>query len=227
MSEVADGPLTSVIGRPSAAASASAATASGTPATIERRLDDADVPVGHERERAATGALAAVEHDRSRLGDGQRAAGQHAVEPVERLRRQRRVVDDELDPLHHVRPAGRDGDPARAALAAQPRDRLGEVGRRDARDRRAVLGDPLAEAVDGAVVDPRTAVSPWHLGHGDALGRGRWRIRRGRPHAPRSRHHSRNVCFGGSGRSRIAVQPGSAALAIGPRPSRASFWARS
>jgi hypothetical protein len=34
MSEVADGPDTSVIGRPSPAASRSAATASGTPATI-------------------------------------------------------------------------------------------------------------------------------------------------------------------------------------------------
>jgi hypothetical protein len=46
-------------------------------------LDDTDVQVGHERERAAAGVLAAVEDDGAGLGDGQRAAGERAVEGVE------------------------------------------------------------------------------------------------------------------------------------------------
>ena len=45
-----------------------------------RTLDDADVQVGDERQRAASRPLAAVEDDRARLGDGQRTAGDGAVE---------------------------------------------------------------------------------------------------------------------------------------------------
>ena len=148
MSDVADGPLTSVIGRPSAATPGQRGDRVGHAGDDRVGLDDADVPVRHEGERAAAGALAAVEDDRAGLGDGQRAAGEHAVEPVERLRGQRRVVGHDLDPLDRLRAARRDGDPARAALAAQPRDGVGEVGGGDARHRRAVLGDALAEAVD-------------------------------------------------------------------------------
>src|SRR4051812_47377765 len=62
-------------------------------------LDEADVVVGDERERAAPRAPAAVERDRPRLGDRQGAAREHAVDRVERPRRERRIVLDELDAL--------------------------------------------------------------------------------------------------------------------------------
>ena len=48
--------------------------------------DDAEVVVGHERERPPALCGAAVEHDRAGLGDGERAAGEGAVEAVELLR---------------------------------------------------------------------------------------------------------------------------------------------
>ena len=131
MSDVALGPETNVSGRPSAAAGASAAIASGTEAWIARRLDEADVEVGHERERAAAAPVAAVEHDGAGLGDRERAAGEDAVDLVEAARGDRRVVDEQLEARQVVRRAGRDGEAARALLAARLRD-----GRLERRPRR-------------------------------------------------------------------------------------------
>ena len=173
MSEVALGPETSVIGRPSRAASASGCDGVGHAGHDRACLDDAHVPVGHERERPAAGALAAVEHDRAGLGDRQSGAGEHAVELIERLRGERRVVDHDLDAGPQVGPARRHRDPLRAALAAQPRDGLGQVGGGHARDRRPVLGHALAEAVDD-LGRPRlagragAAIRTGHLGCDDA-----------------------------------------------------------
>src|SRR5947209_5594377 len=64
--------------------------------------DDADMEVRDERQRAAAGALTAVEHDRAGLGDRERAAAQHAVQRIE-LQRAEIVVDDELEPVRTPR----------------------------------------------------------------------------------------------------------------------------
>ena len=53
MSEVADGPDTSVIGRPARAASASCCDGVGHGGDDLLLVHDAEVEVGHERERAA------------------------------------------------------------------------------------------------------------------------------------------------------------------------------
>ena len=58
--------------------------------------DDADVEVGHECDRAAALALAAVERDRARLGTRRGTGRQGAVEPVE-LGRREATVFDQLD----------------------------------------------------------------------------------------------------------------------------------
>ena len=98
-------------------------------------LDDAQVQVGHERQRPPAGARAAVEHDRAGLGDRQRAAGEHAVEPVEVARRERRVVDHELDARdlgRARRPAPRCGAPRGGRRSRRPR-RPGRRARRAGR----------------------------------------------------------------------------------------------
>ena len=89
MSEVADGPETSVNARPAALAIRLVLCAG---------FADAQVVVGHQRERPAPLPRAAVEHDRAGLRDRERGSGQGAVETVELMRRQA-GVDDQLHAL--------------------------------------------------------------------------------------------------------------------------------
>ena len=226
MSEVADGPETSVIGRPARAASASRCDGVGHPGDDVAGLDHADVVVGHERQRAAPRARPAVEHDRAGLGDRERAAGQHPVELVERARRERRVVLDELDALDHAvgaEPPGGHGQPRRPALAADRGDRGRQVRAVDAADRRA--GTRPRARRSGRRRPPRRGTARRRRGsaRGTSTLRASARARRGR--APRTSarasltacHQSRKVCSGGSGSSRIAVQPGSGEA--GERPA--------
>ena len=148
MSEVALGPETSVSGRPAAAASPIAATASGTdPTTCSARTTHAcQSGTSVSARRPESGA--AVEHDRPGLGHGQRAAAEHAVDAVERGRRQR-AIGDELEPvgppgLGHAR---RNHQAPRAPLARQDHDALGDLGLGEPVHGRAVLGHALGEAV--------------------------------------------------------------------------------
>ena len=210
------------------------------------RAHDADVVVGHERERAAAGLGAAVEHDRARVGDGQRAAGDDGVERVE------------LGDGRAAGPrAGGTPSPSVDADVARVAQRLAhaavEVAGGDAAHGRPVLGHALAEQLDGAVAATARRPSGRRAGRParPAPGRApRARARGCRP-APCSRAASaarrRRAAArrppasggpapgcprvappvaerlrGGSGRSRIASSPGSAAAASGPRPSLAA-----
>ena len=85
MSEVADGPETNVIG-PRSRPRLDARERLGQQLDDLRLADDADVEVGHERERAAPLLRAAGEDDRAGLGDRGRAAGECAVDAVELVR---------------------------------------------------------------------------------------------------------------------------------------------
>ena len=216
--------------------------ASGTDGDDRGRLDDAQVQVGHQRERPAAGARAAVEDDRAGLGDRQRAAGQHAVERVEVARRERRVVDDELDAveLRAARRAGpRSGAPDARAQPRRPRRR----GRRAATrvDGRAVLGHALAEALDALAAGaaerrPRRGSAARDLRRRPARGAERGSARRAR--GPRQRALTAASCatsrgslarhLGQVAHRRPAGQARRAAARSGPRPrSRASRCARS
>ena len=77
MSLVADGPLIQVSGR----AGSSRAIASGTSATTWPRVDDADVQVGHQRDRAPALVGLVVEDDRAGLGDPDARPGHDGVDP--------------------------------------------------------------------------------------------------------------------------------------------------
>ena len=59
-------------------------------------LDDAEVEVGHERDRTAPFRGAGAEHDRAGLRDRNRAAREHGVHPVELVGAETRV-DDRVD----------------------------------------------------------------------------------------------------------------------------------
>ena len=174
MSEVALGPETSVIGRPSAAAGASAATASGTDAWMRAASTKQMWQVGHERERAAAAVGAAVEHDRAGLGDRERAAGQHAVEAVELARGDRRIVDESSTPASSCGTAG--GTASRAAPCSRHAASTAASSSPPAATRRtvgAVLGGALAEARDDLLVPggqaaPARVVVARDLGNADA-----------------------------------------------------------
>ena len=174
MSDVALGPETNVSGRPSAAAGRERGDRVG-----HRRVDGS----ASTRQTWKSGtsvsarrplALAAVEHDRARLGDRQRAAREHAVEPVEPARRERRVVDARARAPAVVRRARRDREPARAVLGgtppprpprARPRATRRTVARYSAaRSQKRVddLGSPGRRAAAGDAVVARD------LGHGRA-----------------------------------------------------------
>src|SRR3954447_19424512 len=94
MSDVAEGPETNVIGRPSAAAAGGGGDGVGHRRDDRRRIDDADVAVRDERQRTAAGPGTAVEDDRARVGDRQRGAGDDGVERVELGGRKLVVLDD-------------------------------------------------------------------------------------------------------------------------------------
>ena len=105
----------------------------------------------------------------------------------------------------------------------------GQIGGRDAVHGRAVLGDTLREqfgvGLQRAGVAKRVVAR--HGGNG-RCGSER-RADGGEDLVTRAHgaHQSLNVSRGGSGSSRIAVHPGSAAFASGPRPRRASRCAPS
>ena len=194
--------------------------------------DDAQVVVGHERQRPPARAPAAVEDDRAGLGDPERAARQHAVEGVEVSRRQQRLVAHELDARDVRRRLGRDREPRRTALAARIGERVGEPAARDAVDGRAVVRDALAEQLHVGGGGAGRAVVASRRRAARACRRAPRGCGRGSQPARRSRHQSRNVWSGMSGRSRIAVQPLSIGIApsrclSGPRPSLARRCARS
>ena len=135
MSEVADGPGDERE-RP-ALADRRARAARRPPArrsTIWSARDDAEVVVGHERERAAALRRAAVEHDRAGLRDRERAAGEGAVEGVEVVRRCR--------PSSSIssRPSGRQSARADPARHDQPPWRRARGSPSDAPRGRAAAG---------------------------------------------------------------------------------------
>jgi hypothetical protein len=119
-----------------------------------RRLDDADVEVGDERQRAPALLRRGGEDDRAGLGDRDRAAGDDAVERVE-LPRPEAVVDDRAVRSPGAPESVRDGDPAAGAGRG---DGAGDVC--DDPDFGAVLADALAEEFDErvAVARPGAAV---------------------------------------------------------------------
>ena len=237
MSDVALGPETNVSGRPSAAAGASAAIASGTEAWMRAASTRQTWKSGHERQRAAAALVAAVEHDGAGLGDRERAAREHAVDLVEPARRDRRVVDQQLEARARAaaRRAGRraGGRPARGT-PRRPRPRRPPPA--IAPDGGLVVARALAEARDDRLAAGRRAaagdvVVARDLRH-DARRRRARRgsaprtssrapscrrpavraargvgARRGRRGRRAAAHHSRNDCCGTSGSSRIAVQP--------------------
>ena len=131
MSEVADGPDTSVSGRAFAYCRLQALDRLGQQPDHLIGLYHAQVEVGHERECAPPRVLAAVEHDRAGLCDGHRSAGERAVEAVEIGRR-------ELGVLHQLHAAGapltgkarRHAQPRHVVLAAGASDRVGHAARR-------------------------------------------------------------------------------------------------
>jgi len=122
-------------------------------------VDDADVQVGHERERAAARGFGAVEHDRPGLGDPERAAGDDAVERVELAHAQRGVLEA-LD---------RPREPCGAVRRADGLDARGELVGGGAVDGGLVVGNPLAEQVDVGRRRARAVVVPWHLRHSRRL----------------------------------------------------------
>ena len=130
MSEVADGPGDERE-RP-AARPGEPAIASGTEATTGR-LDDADVEVGDERQRAPAGRAAAVEDDRAGLGDRQRAAGEHAVERVELGAARARSSTTSSTPRSPAGRPARHREPTRPARAQRGDRRRARRARRGGR----------------------------------------------------------------------------------------------
>ena len=130
MSDVADGPETSVIGRPSRAAGASAATASGTAGTTWSARTTQTWWSGTSVSARGPQTGARVEHDRAGLGDRQRAAGEHAVHGVERAAHRRPSGSSRSTPSTRPRHARRRDQRARAALAAHRGERRLELRRR-------------------------------------------------------------------------------------------------
>ena len=210
------------------------------------RVDDADVVVGDQGQRAATGRRAGVQDDRAGVGDRERAAGDDGVERVERRRSRasrrrstarprsgkpagtptpRGAGEDRADGLGDARRrrrGGRSPGTRRRARRRGRRCRRGGAGR-PAGSSRGISGrrrgdgpSALADAREDVLLGGAHVTSPPTTSSRAGAGRG-WR----------SCHQSRKVSFGGSGRSRMAVQPGTAAFANGPRPSRASRCAPS
>ena len=91
---------------------------------------DAHMQVRKQAQHAAALVGAGIEDDRACLGDGDRAAGDDAVETVQVLIREWRVVDDSLEP---DAPEPRSGEPDGR------RDAPRRVGRQDRPDRRRQL----------------------------------------------------------------------------------------
>ena len=157
MSEVADGPEMKVSGRRWSSASATRASASGRSSTICGSLDDADVEVGDERERAAALGRPGREDDRPGLGDRDGAARDGAVDQVEVAWRQL-VVLDELDvgaAPGGREPAGRD-QPRRATRRADRTDHRRELGLGHAPHLCAILAHSPAEELDTLVCTERS-----------------------------------------------------------------------
>ena len=254
MSEVALGPETKVSGAASPRRR-SAATASGTdvvrpapPATTQMWRSGTSVSA-----RAA--ALSAVEHDRAGLRDRDRAAGQHAVESVELARRQRRVVDHQLDPgsSRAGRRAASRADavpPQAVAIAASSssapiRRTVAGTRPRARRSGRPTAASPGPARAGSAVVAAgpprrrRPARAPRGCGRARRRARSRRPVRAAggvgdpprrtvwrAPRAPTSRGRSARGPAAGRA-SPSSRRAGPAAAPSGPLPTRASRCARS
>ena len=221
MSLVADGPLIQVSGR----SGSEPGDGLGHQRDDLIRLDQAQVVVGDEAERAAALAGAGVEDDRAGLGDGHGGAGDDAVHLVEFLGGQP-VVGDQLDAVEGAGlagtgqvqagqvQAGRHDYPARAAVGQRSADGVQQLRGRGAAHVAVVVDEPVGQQVEqgGRVELAAGPVARWR----GIPGRVRpapesppsaVRIRpstssRALTGGPRahSRHHSRNVCGGRPGR---------------------------
>src|SRR5207237_5950881 len=121
---------------------------------------DADVEVGHERDRPSTLSRGTREDDRARLRDRNGAAGDDTVHQIELERRPAAVVDQfELGRTPRVRKAGRHHETRHRTFARSGRDGLGDA-RRPA-NVSAIVADALAEAPDprGGIEYSTAAVS--------------------------------------------------------------------
>ena len=214
MSEVADGPEISVSGaRRSPHRRLHPLECLAHRGTHELGRDDADVQVGHQRQRADALTGPAVQHDGAGLRDGGGAAGEHAVHPIER--RDRRITR-RLHPGRQpaLRQIPRHGQAAGTVRRADLGDQRGHAGPTDAvHGARGTRPPALRTARPGR---PAPAASPAALRRlTAAAGRpGPRGCGPARPHGRRSCHHSRKLCGATAGRSRPAVQ-----ALIGPAPA--------
>jgi hypothetical protein len=181
-------------------------------------VHDAQVVVGHERDRPPALAGRPVEHDGPGLGDRHRRRRDHAVAAVQHVRGQL-VIGHELDASgrHRQVQAGRDDDAAGAAPRQRGRGLIGQPVRRGAPHQRPVVGQPAGQQAEQL---GRIQLAPLPVGACDRArgsGQGGCRVRRPDPgqhlgpgaHAGSRcsrRHHSRNVLAGGTGMSRALVQ---------------------
>jgi hypothetical protein len=104
------------------------------------------VEVGHERKRAASLPLTAVECDRPRLCDSEGARGDCCADPLQ-LPDIEAVVVDCLDVARKpfARKIRRNRDCAGTVRTADRTNRVGDSARLDTMHRSAVVGHPLDE----------------------------------------------------------------------------------
>ena len=198
MSDVADGPDTSTIGRPVARRRREALEELGHGLDHLVARDDADVQVRHERDRSPSLSRAAVERHVSRVGACGRAC-RHRTVQARRAPAAQPAVDHELDAAgaERARQVGSDDDARRAVR--RERQRRSPSPRVD-RGTTAPPAPPPARRTGrrppSCAPAPRSRVLARHVRHRRAVGERRRASARARRHAPRSRasHHSRNVC---------------------------------
>ena len=178
--------------------------------------DDAQVVVGHQRERAAPGGAHAVEHDRSRFGDRERAARQHAVQLVELAGRERGLVPYQLDAIDLPRRGlRRHRDAARLALLARGHQRARQLLVAHSSHGRPIVSDAPAKQVHGDRVAAGPKRARLGVGTRNLRDLGHWA-----ESGAHARQHGFAVAAHGAGRRRRRAVTGASATTRG-RSARA------